>query len=151
VNAILINVIGILIGVKMGWFLRGFILFIEPIYIPLLFLFSGLYFAKGVNMYLYTVSCFLFLLLNDILFWFYSGVGHDTLSRSMSEILFYVILGTTTVALLFVKLRTSNRKIEFEPGAKLTPKAVLFDILFVLSISATTLLLFYQYNPLIRF
>lgn len=148
-KAYLINIIGILFWVVIGHFFPSDSLFITPFYIPLLFLFVGLFLTKGTNMYLYIGFCFIMLLLNDLLFRFLGGGTHDDVGRAICELVFYITFSMTTLSLLIVKLITSNKNTKLIPGEKLTSKMILFDIIYVFLVSIVSLLFFYLVNRVI--
>jgi hypothetical protein len=148
-KAFTISTLGILVSVLTGHFFPSDLLFITPLYIPLLFLLVGLFAAKEHNVNLYIGFCFILILLNDLLFRFFGGGTHDDVGRAICELVFYITLLTTTVSLLCVKLIKSNKMKKLEPGGELTLKTVLLDILFIFSISAGSLILFYKFNRVI--
>jgi hypothetical protein len=145
-KAYLINILGIVVWVLFGRFSPAICLFLTPFYIPILFTVVGNLFMKVSNLYVYISFCFLLLLLNDLFYRFFGGGVHDKQGRFLCEIIFYATLALTFLSLLGFELNTSNKIRKTQGQDSLTFKQIGLKILFIIGISAITLLAFRLFN-----
>jgi hypothetical protein len=143
-KALAINIIGISIWILTGRFLKSFGIFIEPIYITLLFLLVGIYFVNTARIYWYAGACFILILLNDKLFWNFGGIVHDDVGRSLFEIVFYVTMTLTTICFVGLSIFRANRQKKAEGGPP--AKSMLLDISIILAMTAISILFYQQFN-----
>jgi hypothetical protein len=145
-KAILVTLIAVLFWVLLGHFFPSLSISLTAFYLPIVFVVIAITVGKQVSKYLYTVICFVLILLYDYLFRLYGGGIHDDAGRGICEIVFYATLVTSTIALLCIKILDTSKRNELNAKNKLNAKKILLDIIFVLALSVITLLFFRRFN-----
>lgn len=145
-KAIFVTILGVLFWVLIGHFFSSFSISITAFFLPILFALVAFTIWKEINKYIYITVCFILVLIHDYLFRLYGGGIHDDAGRGICEIVFYGTLITSTITLLIIKFLDSSKRGVLKSANKLNGLKILFDIIFVLGISAVTLLFFRKFN-----
>lgn len=109
---------------------------------PSLFIGLSFLFKNSINSYFLILFYFSIILGNDFLFRLYGGGILDDAGRGWCELVFYMTLITSTIALFVVKIR--DRKLK--EGDKFVAGKIAIDVSFVLVFSVITFLIFRNYN-----
>lgn len=145
-KAIIAILLAVLFWVLVGHFFSSFSISITAFFLPISFALVSFTIGKETNKYIYIAVCFILILLHDYLFRLYGGGIHDDAGRAICEIVFYVTLITSTITLLIIKILDSSKRSEMKSASKPNLVKMLFDIIFVLALSAITLLFFRKFN-----
>jgi hypothetical protein len=145
-KAIIAIILAVLFWVLVGHFFSSFSISITAFFLPILFALVAFTIGKETNKYIYIAVCFILVLIHDYLFRLYGGGIRDDAGRGICEIVFYGTLITSTIALLIIKILESSKRSKLKSASKLNGIKILFDIIFVLGLSAVTLLFFRKFN-----
>ena len=114
---------------------------------PSLFILGSYFFRNSISSYAQIPFYFSIILGNDFLFRLYGGGIHDDAGRGWCELVFYMTLATSTLALIVVKVSDSKSKIKV--GDKLRMGQIVMDVSFVFAISIIVFFFYKRFNTFV--
>jgi hypothetical protein len=148
-KSILLIIVGVLVWILIGHLFAPIAFALTAFYLPILFVLVGFRYGKNTNIYIYTLLCFILILIHDYALRLYGSGIHDDAGKGYCESAFYYTLLTSTISLLYFSILTINKKDKAVNINNSNFKIFLPAIIFVIGVSIITYLFYVKFYDLI--
>jgi hypothetical protein len=148
-KSILLTILGVLVWILIGHLFAPIAFALTAFYLPILFVVVGFRYGKNTNIYIYTLLCFILILIHDYALRLYGSGIHDDASRGYCESAFYVTLLTSTISLLCFNIIVINKKNKQANTGKPSIKTFLPAILLIIGAAIISFRFYVNFYDLI--